>query len=281
MSPRGRPRGIGLGPELQAAAAHAHIGFLEVVAETVDPRRVAPGIDRARRSGLPAIPHGVALSLGGAEPLDRRRLRHLCAVAERLDAPLVSEHIAFVRAGRLEAGHLLPVQRTAETLDILRENVALVALRRFALHRIAYVQVGGGVGRDGTYHDTHADPVVLGRPRARRGALRDRRRARRAARARQRLPTPGRAARRPRGAPGELLRALLRGGDFPGGVDPGPASATALAVRRKRARAAHGLFLGAARQRDAVLIVVRLPLAGTRLSRFTAGVCRSTGPQHP
>ena len=223
MSLPGRPRGIGLGwrPELATVAAHA--GFLEVVAETVDPRRVAPGLDRARRRGVPVVPHGIGLSLGGAEPLDRRRLSHLCAVAERLDAPLVSEHIAFVRAGGLEAGHLLPVQRTAETLDILSENVAramerlpvplalehvaalmewpgneldeatfvgellartgahllldvsnlyanarnhgydaLAALRRFPLHRIAYVHVGGGVERDGTYHDTHADPVVPG-----------------------------------------------------------------------------------------------------------------------
>jgi len=38
-------------------------------------------------------------------------------------APLVSEHIAFVRAGGLEAGHLLPVPRTRETVDVIVANV--------------------------------------------------------------------------------------------------------------------------------------------------------------
>ena len=65
-----------------------------------------------RERGVPVIPHGVRLSLGGAEPLDPARVAHLAACAEALDAPLVSEHVAFVRAGGREAGHLLPVPRT-------------------------------------------------------------------------------------------------------------------------------------------------------------------------
>jgi uncharacterized protein (UPF0276 family) len=52
-------------------------------------------------------------------------LAHLAAVAGRVEAPLVSEHIAFVRAGGRESGHLLPVARTREALEILSENVAI------------------------------------------------------------------------------------------------------------------------------------------------------------
>jgi uncharacterized protein (UPF0276 family) len=44
-------------------------------------------------------------------------------LAERLDAPMVSEHLAFVRAGGIEAGHLVPLARTKEALDVLVENV--------------------------------------------------------------------------------------------------------------------------------------------------------------
>ena len=73
--------------------------------------------------GIPVIPHGIRLSLGGAEPLDPSRVGHLAACAEALDAPLVSEHIAFVRAGG-EVGHLLPVPRTREALDVLASHVA-------------------------------------------------------------------------------------------------------------------------------------------------------------
>ena len=38
-------------------------------------------------------------------------------------APLVSEHIAFVRAGGIEAGHLLPVPRTRDAVAAIVDNV--------------------------------------------------------------------------------------------------------------------------------------------------------------
>ncbi len=69
------------------------------------------------------IPHGITLSLGGAESLAPKRVAHLAACAEQFSAPLVSDHIAFVRAGGLEAGHLLPVPRSREVLDVLVYNV--------------------------------------------------------------------------------------------------------------------------------------------------------------
>ncbi|HEV2088536.1 MAG TPA: DUF692 family protein, partial [Cryptosporangiaceae bacterium] len=47
----------------------------------------------------------------------------LATLAERLDAPMVSEHVAFVRAGGREAGHLLPLPRTRAALDVLVANV--------------------------------------------------------------------------------------------------------------------------------------------------------------
>jgi len=216
-------RGVGLGwrPQLQAAVARAAVAFVEVIAENVDPRRLPSDLERLRDRGVVIVPHGVGLSLGGAERPQSRRLDHLAALAERLGAPLVSEHIAFVRAGGMQAGHLLPVARTAEALEILCENVALAqkqlpvplalehiaalvewpgneldevtflrelidrtgarlvldvsnlyanahnhgydaraALARLPLTHIACVHVGGGVHRDGRYHDTHADPVV-------------------------------------------------------------------------------------------------------------------------
>jgi uncharacterized protein (UPF0276 family) len=69
------------------------------------------------------IPHGLGLSLGGADRPERRRLEHLARVAEVFESPLVSEHVAFVRAAGAEAGHLMPVPRTREALQVLIENV--------------------------------------------------------------------------------------------------------------------------------------------------------------
>jgi uncharacterized protein len=43
-------------------------------------------------------------------------------LARELQSPLVSEHIAFVRSGNVEAGHLLPVPRTKASLQVLVEN---------------------------------------------------------------------------------------------------------------------------------------------------------------
>ncbi|KWX67318.1 hypothetical protein ASJ79_04615 [Mycobacterium sp. NAZ190054] len=50
-------------------------------------------------------------------------MRRLAACAEALGAPIVSEHVAFVRAAGIEAGHLLPVPRTREALDALTANI--------------------------------------------------------------------------------------------------------------------------------------------------------------
>jgi uncharacterized protein (UPF0276 family) len=78
------------------------------------------------------IPHGVSLGLGGADRPDAARLTALAERAEALASPIVTEHIAFVRAGgpltasaHLEAGHLLPVPRTRDSLDVLCENIRI------------------------------------------------------------------------------------------------------------------------------------------------------------
>jgi uncharacterized protein len=119
-------RGAGWRPQLDGALARATgLGFIEVIAESIGARDLPRGVTAARERGLHVVPHGVTLSLGGAERPDPGRLERLASVADRVGAPLVSEHIAFVRAGGREAGHLLPVPRTREALEILVENVAI------------------------------------------------------------------------------------------------------------------------------------------------------------
>ena len=121
-------KGIGWRPEIAGLVAGAgDLGFVELIAELVPPGGAIPGpVLDLRARGVQVIPHGVKLSVGSAEPPPRERIEHLADLARRLDAPLVSEHIAFVRGGGLEAGHLLPVPRTRAALDVLCENVAIV-----------------------------------------------------------------------------------------------------------------------------------------------------------
>jgi uncharacterized protein (UPF0276 family) len=124
---RTAPYGIGIGwrPEIAGfVAALPGLRFAEVVAESVHAHGHLPaGLPELLARGVTVVPHGVKLSLGGAEPVAPDRVEHLAAVAERLGAPLVSEHIAFVRAGGVEAGHLLPVPRSHEAVDAIVANV--------------------------------------------------------------------------------------------------------------------------------------------------------------
>lgn len=123
---RGLGVGIGWRPELDLTIERmAGVGFVEVVAENIDPWQLPESLEVLRARGLPVIPHGVSLGIGDAERPSQARLARLAACARALDAPLVSEHLAFVRGGGAEAGHLLPVPRTREALRIVAENVRL------------------------------------------------------------------------------------------------------------------------------------------------------------
>lgn len=95
------------------------LAFCEIIAESVahTPLETLSGL------GVPIIPHGIGLSLGGAEPVAAERIQMLATAAERVGAPLVSEHIAFVRAGGIEAGHLLPIPRSREGIDAVVANI--------------------------------------------------------------------------------------------------------------------------------------------------------------
>lgn len=116
--------GIGWRPEIDLTVERLPgVDFVEVVAENIRPGGLPESLRVLRGRGLPVIPHGVGLGLGGAEPPDPDRLAHLADCARALDAPLVSEHLAFVRAGGMEAGHLLPVPRTRAALAVVADNV--------------------------------------------------------------------------------------------------------------------------------------------------------------
>ena len=118
--------GIGWRAEIDLTVARLPgVDFVEVVAENVVPDGAPASLLALRARGVPVVPHGVSLSLGGAARPDQVRLSRLAALAETFDSPLVSEHVAFCRAGGMEAGHLLPVPRTRAALDVLTENVVI------------------------------------------------------------------------------------------------------------------------------------------------------------
>lgn len=118
--------GIGWRPEIDLTIERLPgVEFMEVIAEGIRPGALPESLQAIRGRGIPFVPHGISLSLGGAERPDPARLKHLGECAAALEAPLVSEHIAFVRAGGREAGHLLPVPRSRAALDVVVANVRI------------------------------------------------------------------------------------------------------------------------------------------------------------
>jgi uncharacterized protein (UPF0276 family) len=119
--------GLGIGWRQELAlliAERADLGFVELTSENHPTQLpLPPAVSALKQRGVTIIPHGLSLSLGSAQRPDARRVQMLAAQAQRLQSPLISEHIAFVRSGQEESGHLLAVPRTRDMVRILSQNI--------------------------------------------------------------------------------------------------------------------------------------------------------------
>jgi hypothetical protein len=93
-------------------------GFFEVHAENYmggggPPHR---SLERIRREH-PISLHGVCMSIGGPQPLDRAHLGRFRALVERYEPALVSEHLAWSTHQSTFFNDLLPLPYTEATLD--------------------------------------------------------------------------------------------------------------------------------------------------------------------
>ena len=115
--------GMGWRPELGAAilANLDRIDAVELLAEEFDAsHRRALGF---LRQHVAVVVHGTSLGLASTEPVDVRRLDRIARVVEWTQAESWSEHLAFVRAGGMEIGHLAAPPRNDATLEGLMRNV--------------------------------------------------------------------------------------------------------------------------------------------------------------
>ena len=111
--------GVGLKPEHYGAilADRPAIGWFEIHAENYMGAGGPPHHYLGRiREDYPVSLHGVGLSIGGADPLDRDHLARLRAVAERYEPGLFSEHLAWSSHDGVYRPDLLPLPYTRETL---------------------------------------------------------------------------------------------------------------------------------------------------------------------
>lgn len=118
--------GLGFRTELSSdlLASPDAVDFVEVVAEACYAQRGAWREACALAAMWPVVPHGVKLSLGSADGIDVGRAQRLGRLAREVRAPLISEHVAFTRAGACEIGHLTQLPRTRAAIAVLARNVA-------------------------------------------------------------------------------------------------------------------------------------------------------------
>lgn len=75
------------------------------------------------RAHYPVSLHGVGLSLGSTDPLDRRHLRKLKALIERVEPGLVSDHLSWSSVGGTYLNDLVPLPYTEEALALFIARV--------------------------------------------------------------------------------------------------------------------------------------------------------------
>ena len=100
------------------------VDFVEVISENfmVDggqPRHIL----RQVRERHPVALHGVSMSIGTAEGLDKAYLRRLKALVDEIEPLFVSDHLSWSRSGGFNAHDLLPVPYTEEALDLVCSNI--------------------------------------------------------------------------------------------------------------------------------------------------------------
>ena len=118
--------GLGWRPEL-AAGILSNLDRIDIVEVIADDYFDAP---RSRRRALktlarqvPVALHGVTLGLASSVAVEAKRLEQTARLVDEVEPEFWSEHLAFVRGGGVEIGHLAAPPRTAATIEGAARNL--------------------------------------------------------------------------------------------------------------------------------------------------------------
>ena len=78
------------------------------------------------RERYPVVLHGVSLSIGGTDPLDRAHLEGLKALAQRVQPEWISDHLCWTGVAGRNLHDLMPLPYTAEALRHVASRVRQV-----------------------------------------------------------------------------------------------------------------------------------------------------------
>lgn len=102
------------------------VDFVEVISENF----MVPGgrprhILRQVRERHPVALHGVSMSVGSADGVDRDYLKLLRALVDEIEPMVVSDHLCWTRIEGFNSHDLLPLPYTEEALDVVCSNIAI------------------------------------------------------------------------------------------------------------------------------------------------------------
>jgi uncharacterized protein (UPF0276 family) len=117
--------GLGWRPELAAGILSNldRIDVIEAIAE--DHWDSSSGIAAVKMLAAqkPLLLHGISLGLASTAAPERKRLDKMARLIDKVRPESWSEHLAFVRAGGVEIGHLAAPPRASSTIDATAANL--------------------------------------------------------------------------------------------------------------------------------------------------------------
>jgi uncharacterized protein len=106
---------------------HPPVDWFEVVSENF----MVPGgrplqVLEEVRERYPIVLHGVSMSLGSSDPLNREYLTHLCDLAKRFQPAWISDHLCWTSVGGQNLHDLLPLPYTEEAVSWVARRIRQV-----------------------------------------------------------------------------------------------------------------------------------------------------------
>lgn len=106
------------------------LDYFEVISENFLGEAAAPAHHLTRiAERYPIVLHGVGLNLLGSEPLDEHYLDRLCRLADRVNAPFVTDHLCWTGHAGMRHHDLLPAPYVPELVEMGAARAAYVQQR--------------------------------------------------------------------------------------------------------------------------------------------------------
>jgi uncharacterized protein (UPF0276 family) len=121
--------GVGFRPPhaQQVLGEHPAMDWFEIISENFFAEGGPPRANvEALRDAYRVVPHGVSLSIGSTDPLDRAYLAKLKSLARRVGAPWCSDHFCWTGVGQIDVHDLLPLPYMGEAVDHVVDRVKAV-----------------------------------------------------------------------------------------------------------------------------------------------------------